>query len=567
MLPQARVRVLALATGVLFTCLAGCSLEEETEPEMTDEVQRASSFDKSLNGRGDPIASWLRTQGVDGKGVFKSDFRTVALGIARHRGCDERTLRVFVISDDLVTGASRRTEGNDTFPRLIAAGCANDANKARDFFVAASFKQPDRNDVDVRNLELFAWDDEAGQHRFYAMKPLGSDRMKIEVEPKQCKTCHLTPNDLSSAHMPMVPIMNELRQPWTHWEASSRFPDEQSFDSHHFLLPTGLDEAPNFSALLAEFRGAATNLEDIIAASQARVVKQRLLALKLGPGLTADSKLSQAMALLRPMFCDEQVNYASEEFDSGIYQMATLVDPSLPELFRQVLGPTQVTWSWATQESFSVNGSGTPVDLIPVRGNFLALYEQRLGNPLLNPNFSVTSILRVRALDWGESALSEFRCSLWKKAETRFKTAKNRPNLASVKTVAAAMAIVFPEIMTLRIGNKKPVSLLVGDSRKQVLAVASATAEIVGNLQKALADGAVGSGAAACKRDGFCLLEHSPWGDAIEAQLDKLTESQNARKSLRGIRCRRVLEVVKRFPNRPALPLKEIFPNEPMSCP
>jgi hypothetical protein len=547
-----------------------CATSEEEDPTIGQRAQGATTLQAQLKGRLDSIAEWLRDQPIDGKGQLRTDFMGVLEGLAEQESCALDSIRTFIISDDLVTGPATRedrAQGTNAFPRLIGTACAQEPARARNFFVAASFKLPFEDDVDVRNLELFSWDPEAKVNRFYTMTPAKEDLVAIHVEPKECQTCHLTPSNLNSAFMPMTPIMNELRRPWTHWKADSNFPGELVFESHHFQVPAKIANAPNFKRLAAT-AGAAKNLEDIIESAQTRVVLERLKTRTLGSGLSALDKLNQTMALLRPLFCEEQLNYVSEDHESGIYQMSAFVDPGISRLFRQVLGSTKVTWNWATQDTFHIpNGNGEPVDLLPVRGNVNVLYEERLAQAQTSRILTAQDVLRVRALDWGQPVLSDFRCDLFKSAEKRFKTAKNRPKLSAVKNLAAAAELVFNEIMVLKLGSKPAQTLLLGDRKSEVLAIFDATPQTIKALDKAIAEEGVGTGIERCQSDGFCLLDLPSWGEALEADLLDLTTSPNAREILADARCRRIVKVLSSFKNRPALPLSQIFPNGNQSCP
>jgi hypothetical protein len=207
------------------------------------------------------------------------------------------------------------------------------------------------------------------------------------------------------------------------------------------------------------------------------------------------------------------------------------------------------------------------VSLIPARGNINALHELALASARSNPATSAQVLLRVRALDWGNPALSEFRCELFRVAEKRYaRAAKSRPaGLAQAATVAHVVALALDDILTLRIGSRAPASLVVG-TPGQVVALARADADTSVRLHDALLSGSLGEGREACQRDGFCLLDLSEWGDSIEDGFETFRKSPTSREVLRRIRCERVAALLQRFPNRPALPLAEIFPFNEIEC-
>ena len=202
----------AVAAFVLALFASACSAGQDPDDCGQDKCDGAGDFMSQLEGREDVIAQLLRQSEVDAEGVMHADYTTFLYGVSNLQGCSDETVKTFTVSDDLISGA-------DPFPRLISVACSDQDSKASEFFIAASFEDAETGDVDLRDVEMFAWDAQARRYRFYAFAPAGdSDSVEVEIEPKRCQGCHLTPSDTGALGMRMTPIMNELTRPWTHLE-------------------------------------------------------------------------------------------------------------------------------------------------------------------------------------------------------------------------------------------------------------------------------------------------------------------------------------------------------------
>ena len=135
------------------------------------------------------------------------------------------------------------------------------------FFISAAFPTEDRSDIDIHDLELFAWDETKEVYNTYAAKPFDEDfnaqehapTLRWEVQPSRCDGCHLSPAKTDVGNMPFTPIMNELTRPWTHWEAAP------SFASHKFIdVDHPLREAPDLKRLGFDKAFSVANFENII---------------------------------------------------------------------------------------------------------------------------------------------------------------------------------------------------------------------------------------------------------------------------------------------------------------
>lgn len=507
-----------------------------------EKCDAAGDFLTKLDGRADPIAEFLRTSAVDAKGLMEGDYKTFAFGVNEKRGCAADTVMTFALSDNLVM--------DEPFPRLISVGCSADDVKASEFFIAASFKDEETGDVDMRDVEMFAWDATNRKYRFYAFKPAEEDASKvaIEVEPKRCQQCHLTPSDLLPTGMPMTPIMNEMNRPWTHWNA------EPGFTSFEYELPADVMSKPNFSEFMTNHKGPASRFEKIISDGGQLKVAQARLRDRRNP-----ANLDESMNMLRPLFCSEQINYVSEDFTSGVLFSSAVVDPGLRNMYKAIR-PDNWSWGWVNGDSMRLPPptGDSALTQIPVRGNADIITEQQLvALRALTPQ----QVLRVRALDWKKPVFSAFRCGLWTGAAERFRT--DPPSLAGLSNNAAALPIVFEAIMSL--GGQR----LHSGQDDRVIAMANADQATIDALQQALADGTLAE--AACNEDGsnFCIADVDMLGVMVDRFVRSFEQASDPRPALVTERARRICEVLEavdpqddrfeeepvRFENRPALPV------------
>ena len=532
----------------LAALLAGpaCAVDATDSSPCSGKCDGADDLADALDGRGDPVARWIRDQTVASNGSIKATFADILDGVREIQGCTESSLRTFVVSDDLITS-------EEPFPRLVSVACAGDNARASEFFIAASFElfagdgDEPTGEIDTRALEMFAWDETARTYRFYATEPVGASPttgIRFEVEPARCRGCHLTPTDLAAEGMPMTPIMNELTRPWTHWNAEPGFP------SHEFEVPSRVEGSESFETLAKEHLGPASELEQIIRAGHDRVALTRMRSRRDSP-----PSLGAVMALLRPVFCEEQINYVSEEFESGILPSAALVDPGIRTLFMQV--KSSWTWDWVNVGQLRLPSGTTDVDQMPVRGNADTITEGHLGAlGVLTP----MQLLQVRALDWKRPVFSSFRCGLWKDAQERFED--DAPDISGASRNSDAVPIVLDAIMTIE-GQR----LTSGDA-DTVLVVPEATATTMDKVVAALEGDGVGD--ADCDDDKFCAMDLDTWGDAINDHVATFQSGSTARSKLRTRRAERICEILRvvepgddrfdaedlpiRFANRPSLP-------------
>ncbi len=529
--------------STLFACVAalaaftGCG--SEVGPDRDCESGKCDDKEPTLAERNDPIATYLKTLDISDEGLMASSYQDILFGVAEVMGCSTDSIAVFTVSDDLIA--------SEPFPRLVSVACKDDDSKASDFFIAASFEDAETGDVDIHDVEMFAWDKSAREYMFYAFEPdeEEEDLVRLEVGPQRCEGCHLTPADTSPIGMRMTPIMNELNRPWTHWNAEPGFP------SHQFSVPPGMDEKPNYSELAIARRAPAQRFEEIVRfGGHAKVASARIRDRRNAPNI------DEIMGMLRPVFCSEQVNYVSEDHDSGILFNSALVDPGIRNMYVQIR-PNDWAWDWLNDEVVRL---GSPNDdavvQIPVRGNADVTMETSLvTTKVLTPH----QILRARALDSDNPVFSDFRCNLWRDAYDNFKASP--PDFGDATRNMHVMSELFEKIMSVD-GNP-----LAGSNPETIIMMPNADDRSITRLRSAASQGQLENGN--CENDGFCAGDVDALGARLEQNVQAILSSQ-PRESLRSMRQSRICHILDtvagvdgddrfpagstRFPNMPSLP-------------
>jgi hypothetical protein len=534
-------------TPALLVLATACSTTdvEDDEPQVCEEGHCDSlPFADQLKGRQDPIAKFFQSlldkKIIDSKGVYHADlakdvapsddplfYQKLLSGLISIQGCQPNSLVTYALSDDLIGGM--------TFPRVIATVCA-DNPLVTDQFVATLGHADTTSDLALDKLEMFAWDPTLNRYFFYATAPERKDNLKIEVEPARCGKCHTTATDVDPVAMPRIPIMNELTKPWTHWNAG------EGSVSESFIVPDSLVGKPNWEKYGAS-AAAASRFEKVVRDANAnRVTPAR------AKQLFKPAKLDDAMGLIRPLFCDEQVNYVSE-LNTGEISTDAFVSGGVKGAFRAI----QATWPWPWFNNDAVSLPSTTDDkrifVMPTRGVAEVTFEPQLQS-LLSPQH----ILAVRALDWQKPVFSEFRCAMWTNALAAFH--KNAPALSGRNR--DAVKVLYEEIMKL--AGMSTRDLAAG----KFVAVADASEANVKSLKDAVAAGSIPS---TCT-GGFCLVDAKGFGDEINKRVTGLVDPAE-RTALLAERDRRVCFVSKpvtavgghtdpahgddvRFPNAPS---------------
>lgn len=463
-----------------------------------------------LADRADPIAHYLRDHDIDDEGFIDADFGDILFGVAEVQGCAKESVKTFVVSDDLINGDSE-------FPRLISAACTDDASKASEFFIAASFADPDNPaEVDLRTIETYAWDATKRRYRFYEAFAADDGGIRVNPEPTVCAQCHLTSADTAPTDMHMTPIMNELTRPWTHWNAEPGFP------SFEFNVPSETLTSNSFQQLVDPFKGQANDLETIIRAGHDKVALARLRERR------DPVDVDKAMAILRPVFCSEQVNYASEDHDSGVIFNTAALDPGIKQAFLNIR-PDNWPWAWVNDDTLRLPAaSGETLQQVPVRGNSdVAMENFLMSTRVLSPQ----QVLQVRALDWQRPVFSDFRCGLWRQARDRF-AGGDVPDFGDATRVSHIIPILFDAIMKL---GADPI---VADA-DHIIAVPLADVATTGDLTQALAAGSLDND---CSK-GFCSLTVDELGAELDTYYTGLADDAN-REALFAERKRRVCHIL-----------------------
>jgi hypothetical protein len=514
----------SVAVSLAASVAAACTVAPAGPGDCADGKCDEAGVNSQLAGRADPIARYLSGTPIDDAGVVAADYRAVLFGIAAQEGCGMDTIRTFVVSDDLVTGG-------EPFPRIVSTICSTDRTRAHRFFISAAFEdsaQP--GEIDTRSIEMFAWDPEAQLYRFYETFPLdAAGKIRVDPSPTRCMQCHLTPSDLAPVGMPMTPIMNELTQPWTHWNVKNN--RGEGFEPHQFTVPERALKSRSWAEVVQPFLAPAASFEAIVRDGHAEVAQVRVKTRTAAP--TVDS----VMAMLRPLFCDEQVNYVSEDLQSGVILSSAVVDRGLANMILKIQ-PNNWPYAWLNGEKLRLTVPGSAdqtLEQVPVRGNAAVSTELTL---MSRRALSPEQVLRVRALDWQTPVASAFRCELWTQAGARF--AAEPPDLSAFPSIAAALPAVLDQILTL--GPRR----IVSPDPAKFVALGAATADGVAALANGLAAGSLtedcGAGGA-----GPCLLTLGQLAGTIDAHVKSFEDAQ-ARPRLfeaRDLRICQVLEQVR----------------------
>ncbi len=440
---------------LLLIQTGGCLADEPGEPEcQLDQCETAQSRDEvldAIDGHGDAIAAFFR-EAVTERGTLVGDYRDVLDGVGATLGCAPETEKSFVVLSN--TGF---------IPKTVFARCADDPQLASRFFLAipAVREAGDDTDVDPQVLHLSGWDEEAGTFRIYSTRPTDEGEMGINVSPSFCLGCHGGPHQLPY----WQPLMNEMTNPWSGWNAEPGF-RSQLFDE---FLDDGIAEGAVYQDITADdLLDSASNLEPIIRAGIDRLNGARVLARE------READVERALALLQPLYCDESVNFVSEIHGGGEIRASSLIDPTLASHMRAA--GVEDDWPWLAGDDLRLPAAPSEweaLTLVPVRGESTRAVEVSLvSRQVLDP----MRALQVRALDWTNPVLSEFRCNLFRAGAARIRGGAIDEELSALPdgaTTAALVPVAYDEIMKLETADG-PVALR-PPADTDVVAIADAT--------------------------------------------------------------------------------------------
>jgi len=443
----------ALALAASCAAAAGCHAAPPELPDcLLDQCEAEESLEEllaALEGNQDPVADFLRAAATE-RGTLVGDYRAVLDGMGEVLGCSPDSERSFVVLSN-----------HFFIPKTIFTRCADDPQAASRFFMAIPAVRDGEagRDVDPQTLHLSAWDEAAGTYRTYSTRRNQSGEMAVNVSPSFCMGCHGGPQQLRY----WQPLMNEMTNPWSGWNAEPGF-RSQLFDE---LLDPDLADAPVYREITSEeVLDSASNLEPIVRAGIDRVSGVRAL----GRNRAAD--LDEALALVRPLFCDETVNFVSEAHGGGEVRTSAVIDTALVTHLRALGAAGDQTWTRDTLRVAAAASMWEELTLIPVRGESTIKAELAL---VSRGVLTAQQAARVRALDWTRPVQSELRCGLFRQGRDRIDLGALDAALESLPEGASnadLVPLVYDEVMRLDAGGE--LVDLVPPAGADLLAVADA---------------------------------------------------------------------------------------------
>ena len=524
----------------LAVSVVGCDGEQPaaSAADSAEQAEPTAARAGELDGLDDPIADFLRTA-VDDDLQFEMDYLGMLTAIAQAQGCEKSTIDSYVIADALVA--------DENFPRIVNTVCSNDRRQADKAFFALSFPNPEGTDVDPRMVEMFAWDKGERRYVFYKTEPVGDgNRVQLTVEPEECADCHLTPDDVPNEHTPMMPIMNELTAPWEHWFAAPI--------SVGHTVSDAVKNAPHYKELAGDdspFLKSAARLEQTVRTAWGQ--RNSTARLRLRRARPADVEVG--MSLLRPLMCEEQLSYVTEDGSSGLLSSDAAIDGGFHSAYFAIQG---VGWRWEWWNDRVMRlptiGQGratpNPITMMPVRGTAMVTYEKQL---LGARGLRAMEVIQLRALDWHTPVLSELRCDLWRGASERIASGDVEIDVPENARTRDLFPQLLAEILTIHTKDfdlegdlPDSVRIASGDPKK-IVSLARVTD--LGDLVRALEAGNLDEDG--CKPDGrgICVVDTGALGEMIEVWFKGI--ENGGRDGLRRVRDRRVCLASRHFANKP----------------
>jgi hypothetical protein len=558
-----RCALLGLAANIALGCApalpdaAGDVRPAASFPAAAGDVRPGADFVNLLARRGDLAARWFSDR-VDDRLRLRTDraeYMDVLRGIGNQLGCGPvplHSLRTFVVTDNQLSP-------HGDFPRIISVACAQEAARAAQFFLSAPFElsRGGIKDVDPYQLEIMAWDADLHGYRMYATKATEDPSrvqlvIDLETDLKECGRCHLAGADLRAqapaamaAFMRPMPLMNEMTAPWPHWNA------RPGVDSYDYDLPPQFDPAnrtrrfspkayadSHFRRLTETFLSPASELESIVRAGIALATHGRL------DDLYGPYEFNRAMMLLRPLFCDEVVNYVTEDGGGRIDSELVLADARA--LFRRARATPERWRFWGDRIALPPDRTHQPLETIPVRAAMTREYEESL---LDRGALNVSEVLRLHALDYTHPVYSDFRCGLWQDAAKRadFPLGPVAEGIGLVRNVDVLQAL-FARIMTVAQPQGQRRSLQ-PPALRRVLALPDASQLDAAELSPLVQ--------APCgPKQGFCVVELSELASMLDGYIGDLlaTPARALRNNLASTMKARACRALRKETNHPPIP-------------
>ncbi len=322
----------------------------------------------------------------------------------------------------------------------------------------------------------------------------------------------------------MTPIMNELAAPWEHWHAEPIAVAHEVPDELHDAPVYGVLAGNRTPAERSPFLKSAARLEQTIRSA----FNTRVAVTRAGVRRVKPADVETAMSALRPLFCDEQVTYMTEDGSSGLIGVGAAIDGGWHSVF-EAAGVGQ-SWEWLDppRQIRLPSGGGDPISMLATRGESVLVYEKQL---VSLRGIKAEQLARIRALDWHTPVMSDFRCGLFTDALPR--VIANPPiEITESTRVKALFAPLVDEILQLRPevwgidGDGLPDSIPIIASTEGTIPVL-ATAEPAQLLEfaKVLAEGALGqSECNPTTTQGFCEQSLPDIGALIQTRFETVRD-------------------------------------------
>ena len=205
--------------------------------------------------------------------------------------------------------------------------------------------------------------------------------------------------------------MNELQNPWSQWIAEPDFASQLFYED----LDTKTKNGPILQGILGTANPAA-ELEPIIRRGIQKFVRARIQE-GTNPEKSGVDGID-ALNLLRPLFCDESINYVSEQHRTGILPSSVWIDDSTRTLMATALPASNWSWQSSSYTIPPANAKQQGLTLIGVRGVSTEAIELGL---VARGILSAEDVLRVRAIDWLNPVDSDLRCKIFAENADRLK--------------------------------------------------------------------------------------------------------------------------------------------------
>ncbi|MFO0737032.1 MAG: hypothetical protein U0270_14185 [Labilithrix sp.] len=406
------------AVGVLA---AGCSASADDVDRSESAVHappldEAKELDSILGD--DRVARYLHANPRGIPGRFGQVEEAYGIGSKCNR-TDSHEIWTVEEKDTRITGA--QVEMPDLMPRVVVGGCQQTLGNFRDTFeltvaMVSSNVPTDINDAipDIP-VEFMALDNTTGLFNFYVLEPTpGSDNGTVarfvrladgtvqkwtKIPGKAATKEDFPQGKCFNCHVHGGPVMNELTEPWTNWVSQHHELSRPMTGYTHALV----SESRPFPGDTHTRSTLAQDLERVTRASIAMWVEGIPGVPGSGIGQqTLDGKQPGGVSkLLRSVFCESEVNYASVLHPDAV-PTPLFLDQSIADLAG--LQPAVAPFS------------GADWTLLPVRSET----DQRIEKFLIKRGIlKLDTVNAARVFDDMHDIFSAKRCALHEDATAR----------------------------------------------------------------------------------------------------------------------------------------------------